>query len=940
MFPNKMLAVLNRSISYLAVAVCLLFAGPLLAQEDADEAADADPGRLVEEIVVYGIAYGANRALQQQRDSNTLVTVVSEETLETIPEQSIGEALSRLPGVSITRDRGEANFITIRGADSRLNAVSMNGDRLLSPESTLSSATRGKRTTRLNTLPATLISQIEVFKAVPPNMDADSVGGAVNVSTKSATQLNETLIDGTVRYGYNDLPEDDLRSGEFTWGSRLNAAGNMGLIVTASYEETNRGISGLQAEWGDIDEVIDLATGNDVSLGEDHHVIETFDVIWRGFSRTRKGFNMTFDWAPSETSLIKFGGWWSDFEEDELRRRLQIRAGASADFTTDTIFDEQNRHISGSTDGGRIRKRIREGILANESYNYFLEGNHVFGDGTWTFDWRASHSFADQSVNRTRARFEARAQDIGLRGDGVADFTFTNGNQDFVQYTQPAWADDPDILHVGRRGSFRQWRNEISEDEMDAVKFDIGKTLAWGETDVELAFGYKGSFRDRALYPRLFFYDGVSSNPTLMSEALGPSPHIAWEPFGYEMGIWSNAWIMDDIFWANPDRFSSDGDTTDQEYFIDETVHAAYVMGTFTKGRWTTIVGARFEDTETEITARDGEAVNAYSNFIPAVITRFNLFENTIVRAAWTHGLGRPDFVDLRPFFSDDFEYEISDDTGLPEASLWLNGGNPDLNPFEAQSFDLSIEHYFATGGVISAGIFHKQIENFEFSEELRQTDVTLSSLPGYLQEVANAAISDARSNNSDIPANLDQLRRFTYIRPINGDDAELTGYELNYQQQFVDLPGIWSGFGVFANYTYIDGESNITDGISRDFLIGQFEDVLNFQLFYEVEAFTARVAYNRNGVTYAGLGIDIDDGEVVSDPNSDVGIDVEETWDFAFQYRRELGNGSLLTVFFDIQNFTDENSRNRFLGSENLHRFIELENGGRSYNLGVRWNM
>ena len=285
--------------------------------------------------------------------------------------------------------------------------------------------------------------------------------------------------------------------------------------------------------------------------------------------------------------------------------------------------------------------------------------------------------------------------------------------------------------------------------------------------------------------------------------------------------------------------------------------------------------------------------------------------------------------------FDDDFDW---DDT-LLEAELSVDGGNPDIEPFEATSFDLSYEYYTDSGGVFSIGAFYKEIENFEYDEQLQETNVTISSLPTFLQEIALEAIDDARQTDPTIPIDLDTLARFNYTRPVNGDTADLLGFELNYQQQFVDLPAPWNGFGVFANYTTIDAESDITSDISRDFLVGQFDDAINFQLFYETEAFTARLAYNRSGVTYRSIGLDIDDGEVVADPDEDLGIDDEESWDLALQYRRELGDASMLTIFFDVQNLTDEESRNFFLGSESLRRFTELEKGGRSYNLGVRWS-
>lgn len=938
---------LVRLMSLAPIAV----AGMLPALSAAQDADDPPDEEILDEIVVRGVAYGAARAIQAQKESDTIVTIVSEETLETIPEQSMGEALSRLPGVSIQRDRGEAESITIRGADARLNAVSMNGDRLPSPESTLSSGPfRGERSAKLNSVPSTLISQIEVWKAVPPSQDADSIGGAVNIETKSATQLQQSFVEVTGRYGYNDLNDGDLYSGELTWGSRLGDSGNWGVIGTLSYEENERGISGLQASWDTVGSLMDLSTCDpldpdpdncdSVPLAEEGNVIEDYDVIWRGFTRTRQGINLTFDYRAGD-NLIKFGGWWSDFEDDELRRRLQLRPGASfSSYTTDTVFNDANVAVSGAVDGGRVRRRIREGTNERSAYNYFVEGEHAFGR-EWEAEWRVSRSFSDTAVNRTRARFESRAcnadVELDLCGDGTADWTFTNGDQSLVSWTQPFWSQDPDILAVGDRGDFQQWRNENSDDQIDTVRLDFSKRFdLGGDSELELEFGYKGRFRERDTNYSIFEFEGVEGDPVFMSQVIGPDdPNIAWSPFGYDMGLWSDAFTMDDYFRNNPQQFAPDGDNLENSYDVEEEIHAAYLMGTFRAGRWTTIVGARLEDTSADIVASDGTVVtNDYDNVLPAVITRFQLTDNQIIRAAWTNSLARPDFDDLRPLFDDEFEW----DEGDAEADLRVEGGNPELEPFESVNFDLSYEYYTDTNGLFSVGVFYKEIENFEYAEELQETDVAISSLPGFLQDIANEEIAEARETDDSIPADLDTLTRFNFARPVNGDTAEILGFEFNIQQQFVMLPAPWDRFGIFANYTTIEGDSDITTGVSRDFVIGQFEDAANLQLFYETEAFTARLAYNRSGVTYRSIGLGLDGGELEDNPDDDVGIDVEEAWDLALQYRMDLGDG-LLTVFFDIQNLTDEDSRNFFLGSQSLRRFAELENGGRSFNLGVRWS-
>lgn len=889
------------------------------------------------EVQVFGYEYGAAKAIAEQKKSDTIVTIVSKETLEFLPDQSIGESLSRVPGIGVKKDRGEVDTIFVRGVDSRLNAVTVNGDRLPSPESTVEEAyMRGNREAKMNTIPATLINEIQVYKAVPANMDADSIGGAVNISTKSASGLAGQILDVTLQAGYNDLPAEGQYAVQLSYGTRLNQEGTWGIMGSLSYEQNKRGVQGLGAAWTTVDEVLDMATGDGVELGFDGNVIEDFDIIWREVERTRKGVNLTLDFEPSKKSTFKLGGFWSEFNDKELRQRLQLRPGASADYTSDTQFNNDLVMTSGATDGGRVRRRVRPGQKDQETYNYFLQGNHLFGQGTWNFDWRLSNIYASRALSRTWTRWEARAQDLGLRGDGIADYTFTGGDTDMPDWGQPAWSNDPNVLEFGNRGDYNQILNDFSEDEITAVKLDAGKSFG-AEGGFQLDFGYKGSWRDRTQLNTLHEYVGDEDNPVYMASALGANQTTPVRPYGYENGVWGDQAYMDELFLTNPELFELDNTNDDENYFVDENVSAAYLMGTIRRPKWTLNLGLRYEKTDMTITARDGAAVTDYDNFFPSAIFRWQATDKIVLRASYTSSLGRPDFYKLRPFYSSEFDYELNDDTGFYEGELTMDGGNAALEPFTADSLDLTFEYYTNSGGVFQAGLFYKEIDNFEYPEELRLDNINISDLPDYLQEAALSAVDDARQNNPDIPNDFDTLTTFNYSRPVNGDRSKLFGIEANWQQRFVSLPAPWDKFGIFANFTYVSADSILTETITRDYLIGQFEYVANLQLFWENRNVSARLAYNANGITYEALGLGIEDGETVDNPVDDIARDVEGSLDGALQWYIT----PRWTLLFDVRNILDQDSFRRFAGSgDTINRFIELENGGRWFALGVRFRL
>ena len=156
-------------------------------------------------MVVRGQATGQRAAINQQVNSNTIVNVISKEKLQELPDQNAAEAVGRLAGVSVYRDAGEGQQVSIRGISPRFNAITVNGERLPSTE-------QETRAVDLSMISADALAGIELFKAIRPDMDADAIGGTVNFAVKRA----DPGPTGNIRIlgGYNDLKQE---AGQFSW---------------------------------------------------------------------------------------------------------------------------------------------------------------------------------------------------------------------------------------------------------------------------------------------------------------------------------------------------------------------------------------------------------------------------------------------------------------------------------------------------------------------------------------------------------------------------------------------------------------------------------------------------------------------------------------------------------------------------------------------------
>lgn len=203
---------------------------------------DLEPQALdIEGVTVVGTRRGQAAALNQQLNAANITQVVASDQIGRFPDANIGDAMKRVPGIVVIQDQGEARFGLIRGTEPRLNSVMVNGERIPSAEAEV-------REVQLDLIPADMVSAIEVNKALTPDMDADAIGGAVNIVTRSAPV--ERRISATLGSGYNFLADEPMGIGSGVLAQRF-ADGRVGLVLSGSYQNHRLGSDNIEAEWAD-----------------------------------------------------------------------------------------------------------------------------------------------------------------------------------------------------------------------------------------------------------------------------------------------------------------------------------------------------------------------------------------------------------------------------------------------------------------------------------------------------------------------------------------------------------------------------------------------------------------------------------------------------------------------------------------------------------------
>lgn len=804
----------------------------------------------LEGFTVKGNIIGQARALNFQKSSDALVNAVSADAIGQFPDQNAAEALSRLPGVSVERDQGEGRFVVIRGIDPNLNSVSIDGVKLASPST-------GERATLLDTIPSDNLQQLEVFKTALPSHPGDSVGGYINIKTPSAYDQEGLTSRMSLQGNYSDIVS--AWKGKFTgaFGNTF-AEGKIGLLVSASMEEREFGSDNNEADpWVEED-------GEDGSSGL---VTETVELREYNLLRTRKGLTSNLEFKPTEDAYYFFRASWNRYKDTETRNAGVIEPDAFTEIADDSFVGLDSELVREFKD-----RTEKMGIEA-----YSLGGENHFGDTK--VEYTLSYSKAEED---TPYDFEA----IYEFEDGV-DIRFTDTKSDILGLAQV----DDDSIYDPSGYEFDEIvvSNQLVEEEDISGQIDVTHLFSDAALS-EIKWGLLSREKEKTSDLDEFEND---DNPEIVDTLANFTLATPRDPFGFGLPLTDRS--ISTYYQQNESAFAmerADDASALEDFVSNEDVLAAYIQAKFQVSDWEIIAGARYEDTDFstngfsynddtgEITPTTGS--NSYSNFLPGVHARYQLAEDTVLRLSWSNTIARPSFEQTIPFA------EIEGDE--------VTVGNPLLDPLESTNFDASIEHYLPSLGILSAAVFHKEIDNFIYEQTLFRD----------YQDIQDAEVT-------------------TFL---NGEDGSITGLELAYQQRFSFLPAPFDGLGTYINVTFVDGEATVAPAEegdpSRDLpFVKQSETIGNIALTYEKERVFLRLA-----ASWRDEYLD----EIGAEPAEDRYIDEHLQLDLttSFQVTPQFA------VFANWLNITNEPLKASWGETGRLSQYEEY---GWSANTGIRWS-
>ena len=867
-----------------------------------------------EEIVVTGQAGGQMRAISEQLASNTIANVVSQSRIRELPDVNAAESIGRLPGVSISRTGGEATKVEIRGLSAKYNTVTINGVAV--------PATGGDdRSVDLSGIPSIILDGIEVKKAVTADMDADALGGTVDLRLREAPDNFQLSFTG--QGGYNRLQD---YYGNYNFGANMSNRfwnSRLGVIVGLNADNYNRSADKFQGGYRQAQQAGTAITQiicNSLQLREEQ------------VTRKRAGASVLIDYRIPYGKVM-VNSFYNRLKSDQVYRinRMDLdhnthyydvedRGGTTSIFTADLGFRQDFDWIRYDFDVARTGTRTKN--PEDRTWNFAQENNGFLG--TVTADMPPNlippmatndtlHSGIANLYNYETIRDENQTS---VQLNVQMPFRFGDFTKGYIKIGgKMRWLD--------RTNEENQWgRNGLqygNNNGPNSILKTIGDHFTtWNVDSIVRKYGVLPITTFRSDYSRSDFLDGEY-------------------PLGYvtDVGMLNQ---MTDYLKTTSEWLPYAIGSRGRDYDGKERYQAAYIMTQLNFGkRITFIPGVRFEKDWSlyhgqrykELTVNNIQAApvdiadleNERNNefWLPQMHLRVEPYDWMKIRLAFTNTLTRPDYIQYAPI------------TSINSYSNYVRAANALLTPALSENYDASVSVYGTRLGLLTGSWFYKTIYDLILQS-------TINYQPGiFLPEGLNLPAHWLVNASPQID---------TYTN--NPAKARYKGFELDWQTNFWYLPSIFHGIVLNVNYTRIFSGTEkelffvvkgaqipgtrpprytkiLVDSSRSARMPDQPAHIANVTVGYDYKGFSARLSYlyQTDKVTFISL-----------EPILDNFSGAYKRWDLTLQ-QKVNERFQVFMNFNNLNNRRDENFRGYTLINP-----AYMEYYGFTMDMGLRYKM
>ncbi|MDR0184008.1 TonB-dependent receptor [Lysobacter arvi] len=912
----------------LASATMLLAAGAqaqVATQAPEGEPSRTDETRTLDSVVVTGIRAGIETSIDTKKESTSIVEAVSAEDIGKLPDVSIAESIARLPGLSAQRVGGRAQVISVRGLSPDFATTLLNGREMVS--------TGDNRSVEFDQYPAELMSGVTVYKTPDAGLVGQGLSGTIDMRTVRPLDYDKPIIAVSGRYQRNSLGDAANADGD---GNRINASyigqfmdRTLGFSIGYSHTELpiQENQVGLYEPWSATTDEDGDRFRNGVPVGT--YFADGIKALRRTGEIERDAVMATLQYRPSNDWTSTLDLFHTKADQEDTANQFEVNlSGYNGGGENDprVLIVNPQVNSNGSFTGGTA---LNVYPLVRGMYRKREDKIDAFG---WANDFNVGLARVKADIGWSRAEREElllenntqqvprlQLDDLNLayNSDG---FSWLVPGRD---YSNPETLFLTNTIYGSGYGKVPRIEDELKTYTL-AASIPAPQFASGFLSDIDVGLNYADREKQKT-QPEGNINLGAQGDTAIGRDLQYGPVNLGFAGMGYIPSWNVPAAVARYMSFEPVDNLSY---LIPKAWTVDEKLTTGYIKGNIDT-EWGSVgvrgnVGVQIQHTDQssranfwDSTQPPGSEVQPYENgktytdYLPSLNLAFLFPHDQTLRMALARQVARPRVDQLRA----SLEFGVDTSTGRPGAS----GGNPELDPWRANAFDISYEKYFGTKAYVAAAYFYKDLRSYIYTQTNDSYDFS-------------AFVADYVPGPNEPPTQT--IGNFT--APYNGKGGKLQGIELSAS---LPLDMLWApleGFGIVASASFNDSDIEILDPESANSvgsdpisLPGLSDEVYNFTAYYERAGFEARVSQRKRSDFIGEIG-NFDGNRTLRYVVGEDQLDAQISYTFG-----DASSLAGLTLLFEASNLTNSPYQT-YAGTKD--RPLEYIEWGRTYLVGVNY--